>query len=69
KICGSTLRLLNKKGLMAIRFRKLLGDRSYFGGSLLLKFVCVLVLRPKPLGAHRFFRKPVNNSTVPRSSV
>jgi hypothetical protein len=43
KICGSTLRLLNKKGLMAIRFRNLLGDRSYLGGALLLKFVCVLV--------------------------
>ena len=51
---------------MAIRFRKLLGDRSYFGGSLLLKFVCVLVLFYKLLQANEFFRRAVNNSTVPR---
>ena len=51
---------------MAIRFRKLLGDRSYFGGSLLLKFVCVLVLFYKLLQAHGFFRRAVNNTTVPK---
>ena len=51
---------------MAIRFRNLLGDRSYLGGALLLKFVCVLVLFHKLLQAHRFFRTAVIKSTVPR---